>query len=96
MNVDAAATFLSSCFFRTTKAEATRDVVNSFVQTAEGKSSAWMIASQLDLIADQRIYATDDEWLYRVYRCGFVPSQQGLNASEWVRDVAGLVRSASS
>jgi hypothetical protein len=96
MNVDAAATFLSASFHRDTQADSIRDVVRSFVSSEEGQESAWMIASQLDLIADQRIYATDDEWLKRVYGCGYLPSQIGLSGSNWVRAVAQMMKEGLS
>jgi hypothetical protein len=96
MNVDAAATFLSTSFHRDTEAESIRDVIRSFIRSEEGQESAWMIASQLDLIADQRIYATDDEWLERVYGCRYLPSQIGLSGSNWVRAVAQLMKEGRS
>lgn len=94
MNVENAAKFLASFCHRDLGTELAdiRNAVRSFVHSEEGRESAWMVASQLDLIADQRIYAADDEWLHRVYGCDYSPNQKGMDASNWIRNVAALMK----
>lgn len=90
--------FFSSYFHEDWPMEASSDVevIRIYLEQETDDIQVKRLAEQLLVVAKNHENSPGDSWLSERYGCYYSPNIDGLNASDWVVRLAGLIKKTST